>query len=57
MNLVTVFMPDESFVTFVKGVPSENKRLSGVGGFNRWIIKNADGSEYVLRPESSRKDV
>ncbi len=54
---VTKYMPDAEFVAFVKSVPQEKKKLSGVGGFNRWIIKDEDGSEYILRPESSRKDI
>ncbi len=57
MNFTTRYMPDADFVTFVKGLPLSRKRLTGIGGNNRWIIKDEDGSEYLLRPESSRKKI
>ncbi len=56
-NLVTVYMSDDAFVPFVKALPSDRKRIMGVDGLTRWIIKGDDGGEYVLRPESSRKNI
>ncbi len=55
--LVTKFMPDEEFVAFVKGLPNKDKRILSVEGFNRWHIRETDGTEYILRPESSRKNL
>ncbi len=50
-------MPDEEFVAFVRSIPVERRRVEGVDGFKRWFIKEANGTEYILRPESSRKNL
>ncbi len=57
VNLITKYIPDDEFVAFIKGLSNDRKRLAGVDGFTRWHIKEADGSEYILRPESSRKNI
>lgn len=28
--------------------------LRAIDGFNRWVIKNADGTEFIARPESAK---
>ena len=32
----------------------EDIELRNIEGHNRWVIKNADGSESIVRPESTR---
>lgn len=57
VNHTTVYISDDEFVLFIKALPPERKRIAGIDGKTRWIIKNEDGSEYIARPESSKKDL
>ena len=29
-----------------------NAELRNIDGYNRWVIKNEDGTEYIVRPKT-----
>ena len=47
------YVPDEEFVSFVKLNDCEARSIDG---HMRWIMRANEGTEYIVRPESTRND-
>ena len=53
----TIFIPGDSlaFKAFIDEHYKDNSvELRNIDGFNRWVVKREDGTEYVARPEESK---
>lgn len=47
----TEYLPDADYAVYVQANKAE---LRNIGGKMRWVLTKADGSEYIIRPESAR---
>lgn len=54
MEYETTYMPDAEFVIFIRSIPWSRKELKSVDGHMRWIVKEEDGTQRFVRPESGR---
>lgn len=54
----TIYLPDAEFVIFIRSIPWSRKELKSIDGHMRWIVKDEDGTQRIVRPESAKpKDV
>ncbi len=49
------WIPDDKFRAHIWDA-KEKADLKAIDGFTRWVITGEDGVQYIVRPESSRKE-
>lgn len=58
VDMETIYLPDAEFVIFIRSIPWSRKELKSIDGHMRWIVKDEDGTQRIVRPESAKpKDV